>query len=92
LRWQFDWRGERLQNLRILVCDSGCYDEPQEQLRARILSPDPLPIFNARPQPFTYTGISIYESNLIFASDGVTIIGAADGVTAILASNNPDVS
>jgi len=47
LKWQFDWRGTSLQNLRILVCDR-CYDLPQEQLRAIVVPPDPTPIINAR--------------------------------------------
>lgn len=47
LRWQMDWRGAILQNIRILVCDR-CYDEPQEQLRAITLPADPVPIINAR--------------------------------------------
>ena len=49
LRWQFDWRGASLQNLRILVCHR-CEDVPQEQLRAIVLPPDPQPIINARPE------------------------------------------
>lgn len=48
LAWQFDWRGPRLQNLRILVCEK-CMDKPQEQLRPRLLPPDPVPILNPRP-------------------------------------------
>ena len=98
LRFQFDWRGERLQNLRILVCDSGCYDEPQEQLRARILSPDPLPIFNARPEPFTLTGFSYDESNIMSMPPPSIALGSAidgaqmampDGVTVMLMPDNP---
>ena len=91
LRWQFDWRGERLQNLRILVC-AHCEDEPQEQLRARILSPDPLPIFNARPEPFTTTGFNLVgESNVITtAADlGNLFILTADGTAVLLMSNQP---
>jgi len=64
LAWQHDWRSERLLNLRILVC-ARCYDTPQEQLRARILSPDPVPIMNARPEPFTTTGFGYDESNIM---------------------------
>lgn len=51
LKWQYDWRGATLQNLRILVCDT-CYDTPQEQLRSIILPPDPVPIINARPENY----------------------------------------
>jgi hypothetical protein len=66
LRWQFDWAGLRLQNLRVLVCDR-CYDVPQRQLGAKILGPDPVPIFNARPEPFTISGFSYQESNILCA-------------------------
>ena len=89
LQFQFDWAGERLQNKRILVCER-CYDEYQEQLRARILSPDPLPIYNARPEPFTETGFNYQgESNIITTADGSLFILAADGETVILTSNQP---
>jgi hypothetical protein len=68
LSFQFDWRGEQLQNLRILVCPT-CYDVPQEQLRARILPPDPVPIFNARPEPFAPDGVNYDETNFITTED-----------------------
>lgn len=51
LRWQFQWQGMGLQNLNILVCDD-CYDVPQQQLRAIILPPDPIPIDDPRPEPY----------------------------------------
>lgn len=51
LQWQFVWTGNILNNTRLLVCDR-CYDEPQDQSRARTLPPDPLPVFNARPPRF----------------------------------------
>lgn len=62
LQWQYDWRGAALQNLRILVCRH-CLDTPQQQLRAAVLSADPVPIINARPQDYvdaeagSYTGL-----------------------------------
>ena len=99
LQWQFDWRSERLQNLRILVCNTGCLDEPQEQLRARIIGPDPIPIFNARPEPFTITGFSYDESNIMVMPPPVEPFGSPidgaqmlmpDGVTVMLMPNNPD--
>jgi len=34
-----------------MVCDR-CLDDPQPQLKARILPPDPVPIQNARPEQF----------------------------------------
>lgn len=51
LRWQFDWRGASLQNLRLLVCNT-CYDAPQEQLRAIVVPADPVPIVQPRIQDF----------------------------------------
>lgn len=51
LRWQYDYRGRNLANLRILVCDT-CFDDPQPQLKPRILPPDPMPILNARTERY----------------------------------------
>lgn len=51
LRWQYDWRGASLQNLKLLVCNM-CYDEPQTQLRAIVVPADPVPIVNPRIQDF----------------------------------------
>lgn len=50
LQWQFEWQGPRLQNKRILVCNTGCLDVPQQQLRTIIIPADPLPIMNPRPE------------------------------------------
>lgn len=51
LSWQFQWRGTKLQNIQILVCQD-CLDIPQEQLRVIIIPPDPIPIMNARPENY----------------------------------------
>ena len=51
LQWQTQWAGAALQNIRLLVC-SECLDRPQEGLRAIVLPPDPVPIINARVEPF----------------------------------------
>jgi len=51
LRWQYDWRGASMQNIRLLVCNT-CYDVPQEQLRAIVVPADPVPIVNPRIQDF----------------------------------------
>jgi len=51
LRWQFDWRGASLMNIRLLVCNT-CYDAPQEQLRAIVVPADPVPIEQPRLQDF----------------------------------------
>lgn len=51
LVWQFEWRGTQLQNTRFRVCRI-CLDVPQEQLRAKLLGPDPLPVPNPRPEMY----------------------------------------
>lgn len=71
LRWQFDWRGVALQNLRILVCDR-CYDTPQEQLRAIVLPADPVPIINARVQDFNVSENNYRAASLPIELDPIT--------------------
>lgn len=49
LNWQYDWRGNRLQNLYLAV-DHRCLDEPQPNgRRPIIIGPDPVPVANPRP-------------------------------------------
>lgn len=48
LRFQFDWRGNVLTNLRIRVCPK-CYDVPYQGNRPIKLPADPPPVMNARP-------------------------------------------
>lgn len=55
LRWQFQFAGPNLQNIRLLVCER-CYDTPQPQLKPRILPPDPVPVMNPRPEYFAIDG------------------------------------
>ena len=52
IRYQYDWTGTSLQNLRVLVCDR-CYDEPQEQSRSIVIPADPVPIINPSPEFYT---------------------------------------
>lgn len=47
LRWQLQWSGNKLVNLRQLVCRR-CNDIPQTQLRAIVLPADPTPVLNPR--------------------------------------------
>lgn len=51
LRFQMEFRGNRLMNIRLLVCDE-CYDKPFQHFRPIVLPPDPEPILN--PRPFNY--------------------------------------
>ncbi len=52
MRWQYAWAGPQLINLQLLVAPD-MYDIPQEQLRTIVIPPDPAPIFNLRPEPYT---------------------------------------
>lgn len=81
LRFQFDYRGPQLQNLRFLVC-APCYDKPQPQLKPLILTADPIPIINARPEDYNYAN----SSNL--AVTGQTI----DPTTGIPVLANEDIT
>lgn len=81
LRFQYDWRGNQMQNLRILV-DHRCEDEPQPQLRPIIVGPDPYPVLDPRPgfqayeegpQPPVQTPLEIIEGG------GGTVSGAGLG-------------
>jgi hypothetical protein len=51
LKWQHQYAGTRLVNLRFLVCDT-CLDEPQPQLKARMIPADPVPVRNPRPENY----------------------------------------
>jgi hypothetical protein len=74
LSWQFDWRGNSLANLRILVCDR-CLDDPQEQQRPIIIGPDPIPIPNPRPG-FAATEMGTTTApNILELVDGDTTAG-----------------
>src|SRR5262245_39715744 len=47
LVYDVQWQGNKLTNIRMLVCES-CRDKPQEQLRTVIIPADPIPINNPR--------------------------------------------
>lgn len=77
LSWQYQWAGPRLQNLKLLVCRS-CMDVPQDQLRPRILPPDPMPTLNARPENFLiddYDYQVTQDDNVLIAQDGTPTVG-----------------
>jgi hypothetical protein len=72
LRWQFAWRGNELKNTQLLVCTVTCLDVPQEQLRVNyvVLQPDPVPVLNARPEPYL---IDEQPSNRVTTSGGLRV-------------------
>jgi len=74
LSWQTDWAGASMVNKRILVCHS-CLDQPQQQLRAIILQPDPIPILNPRPGDNAK-----YSTDVRVTSGG----GSTDAITGLL--------
>jgi hypothetical protein len=88
LRWQFDWRGASLMNLRILVCDT-CYDEPQQQLRAIVVPADPVPIENPRIEYFVADETNIRTTsgqNTIDPITGIPVPGRINRITQAYAN------
>lgn len=76
LSMQTQWAGTRLINLNLLVCER-CLDEPQIQLKARVLPPDPEPILNARPENFdnaNNTYLVDNSGNYLIANDGTYLV------------------
>jgi hypothetical protein len=51
LKYQYQWEGVQLVNLRYRVCRT-CMDIPQPQLKARMAPPDPVPVWDPRPEQF----------------------------------------
>jgi len=85
LRWQFDWRGAALQNLRLLVCNT-CYDAPQEQLRAIVVPADPMPIVQPRVEDFVTAGTNTRVTsglNTVDQRTGLPIQGGDTRVTSL---------
>jgi len=83
LQWQFQWQGERLVNLQILVCET-CLDLPSQQLRSLNLPPDPVPVYNARPEYY-----AIDDSNWLVTQAGA-ILTTQGGLRLITQAVNPD--
>ena len=50
--WQYDWRGNKIVNLRVLVHRDEV-DLPQRQLGNLQIPADPIPIRNPRPENYT---------------------------------------
>src|SRR5277367_4448791 len=51
MRWQYDYRGSRIINTRILVHEDEL-DIPQRQLGTLVIPADPIPLINARPEQY----------------------------------------
>jgi len=52
LRYQHEWQGTKIINTRKRVC-ADCMDRLQPQLKARLMPPDPVPVYDPRPENFT---------------------------------------
>lgn len=86
LRFQYDWRGASLQNLKLLVCNT-CYDEPQAQLRAIVVPADPVPITNPRIQDFVAAEMNFRTTSGQNTVDPTTGIPVPGGDTIITQNN-----
>lgn len=53
LQYQMQWGGAVLVNTGLLVCDM-CLDQPSEFLRAIILPPDPMPVYQPRIERYAF--------------------------------------
>lgn len=51
MHWEVQWAGFNLIKTGFLVC-TPCLDKPAPFLREMVLPPDPLPVANARPEPY----------------------------------------
>jgi len=90
LKWQYQWAGVKLQNLRLLVCDQ-CLDRSQPQLKTIIIPPDPLPVLNPRPENYAVTVPSdIATESSTFTGNDLTTEGGDNLVWEIADELLPD--
>lgn len=77
LRWQYEWAGNKLINLKQLVCRR-CNDLPNNQLRAIVLPADPMPIMNPRVPNYPLAEIDYRATsgqNTIDPTTGIPVPG-----------------
>jgi hypothetical protein len=73
LKYEYEWQGTKLVNKRFRVCDE-CRDRPNPQLKARIMPPDPVPVYDPRPEPY------LFPRNIsVLATEGGMPIGTERG-------------
>lgn len=83
LRWQLEWAGNKLINLKQLVCRR-CNDIPNNQLRAIIVPADPIPIMNPRIQDYVSAStdyITTSGSNTVDPITGIPVPGGDNILT-----------
>lgn len=71
LQFQFEWRGTALQNTYLLVCKE-CLDTPQQQNRAIVLPPDPVPLFYPSVEDFAAAETNYRTTSRKTVTDRVT--------------------
>lgn len=93
LQWQYEWAGQTLINLRLLVREQS-YDIPQEQLRTIVLPPDPPPVYNARPESYFIDETDFFtlegsNSQTIQGGEATIITEDASGDLPIVGEETP---
>lgn len=74
--WQYDWAGTQLINKRILIHKDEL-DQPQRQLGTIILPPDPLPVMNARPEPYLIDEVPVSTRTTVDGRTRVVFLSGA---------------
>jgi hypothetical protein len=79
MQWQYEWAGTQLINTGVLVGRDEL-DEPQEQLRAIKIPPDPDPVINARPEPYSMDeGLMPLTTEPAYGGDPGATVRSDDG-------------
>jgi hypothetical protein len=86
LRYQWEWQGTQLVNLRFRKCDQ-CLDKPNPQLKARMAPPDPVPVWDPRPESFIQ---SAYDPSSVPGGLIATSVGGQAGFSGSPSSNPPN--
>ncbi len=84
-RWQYQWAGSELINLRVLV-HPDYLDIPQEQLRSIVIPPDPDPLYNARVEIY-----AIDEEDFFTTNSGIPIV-TNDGLNNLVSNSSTNYS
>lgn len=84
LQFQYAYQGTNIPvSTNFLVCDTGCLDPLNPQDMPYILPPDPVPVFNARPEPY-----ALDETSYLSTQDG-DVLTTQDGELFITNVENP---
>lgn len=76
LQWQYDYANLTVVNTRLLVCED-CLDAMNPQFRNVPLPADPVPVRNARPEPYMLDEVdylSTQDEEPITTQDDIEIV------------------